>query len=34
MFAAAIAFAMGVKMEDIRQGLRTFDTTFDQAPGG
>ena len=33
MFAAAIAFAMGVKMEDIRQGLRTFDTTFDQAPG-
>jgi cyanophycin synthetase len=33
MFAAAIAFAMGVEMEDIRQGLRTFDTTFDQAPG-
>ena len=33
MFAAAIAFAMSVKMEDIRQGLRTFDTTFDQAPG-
>ncbi|HSQ61482.1 MAG TPA: cyanophycin synthetase [Acidobacteriota bacterium] len=33
MFAAAIAFAMGVKMEDIRQGLRTFDTTFDQVPG-
>ena len=33
MFAAAIAFAMGVKMEDIRQGLRTFDTTFEQAPG-
>jgi len=33
MFAAAISFAMGVRMEDIRQGLRTFDTTFDQAPG-
>jgi cyanophycin synthetase len=33
MFAAAIAYAMGVKMEDIRQGLRTFDTTFEQAPG-
>ena len=33
MFAAAIAFAMGVKMEDIRQGLRTFDTTFEQVPG-
>jgi cyanophycin synthetase len=33
MFAAAIAYAMGVKVEDIRQGLRTFDTTFDQAPG-
>jgi cyanophycin synthetase len=33
MFAAAVAFAMGVKMEDIRQGLRTFDTTFEQVPG-
>ena len=33
MFAAAIAYAIGVKVEDIRQGLRTFDTTFDQAPG-
>jgi cyanophycin synthetase len=33
MFAAAIAYAMGVKVEDIRQGLRTFDTTFEQAPG-
>ena len=33
MFAAAIAYAMGVKIEDIRQGLRTFDTTFEQAPG-
>ncbi|MEJ7596590.1 MAG: cyanophycin synthetase [Kofleriaceae bacterium] len=33
MFAATIAFAMGVKIENIRQGLRTFDTTFFQAPG-
>ena len=33
MFAAVIAFAMGVKIENIRQGLRTFDTTFFQAPG-
>ncbi|MCK6529216.1 cyanophycin synthetase [Myxococcota bacterium] len=33
MFAAAMAFAMGVKLDDIRHGLRTFDTTFFQAPG-
>ena len=33
MFAAAMAFSMGVKLEIIRQGLRTFDTTFFQAPG-
>ena len=33
MFAAAILFSMGVKLEDIRHGLRTFDTTFFQAPG-
>ena len=33
MFAATIAHAMGVKIENIRQGLRTFDTTFFQAPG-
>jgi cyanophycin synthetase len=33
MFATAIAYAMGVKVDDIRQGLRTFDTTFDLAPG-
>ncbi|NOT34491.1 MAG: cyanophycin synthetase [Candidatus Eisenbacteria bacterium] len=33
MFAAALAFSMGVKLEGIRQGLRTFDTTFFQAPG-
>jgi cyanophycin synthetase len=33
MFAAATAFSMGLKLEDIRHGLRTFDTTFFQAPG-
>jgi cyanophycin synthetase len=33
MFAAAMAFSAGVKLEDIKQGLRTFDTTFFQAPG-
>ena len=33
MFAAAMAWAMGVRLEDIRQGLRTFDTTYFQAPG-
>jgi cyanophycin synthetase len=33
MFAAAMAYAMGVKLDDIRHGLRTFDTTYFQAPG-
>jgi cyanophycin synthetase len=33
MFAAAMAFSEGVKLEDIRHGLRTFDSTFFQAPG-
>jgi cyanophycin synthetase len=33
MVAAAIAFSMGIKLDAIRQGLRTFDTTFYQAPG-
>jgi cyanophycin synthetase len=33
MFAAAVTFSMGVKLEEIRHGLRTFDTTFFQAPG-
>ena len=33
MFAAAMAFALGVKLDAIRQGLRTFDSTFFQAPG-
>ncbi|MGB5511771.1 MAG: cyanophycin synthetase, partial [Woeseiaceae bacterium] len=33
MFAAAFAYNMNVGLEDIRQGLRTFDSTFFQAPG-
>jgi cyanophycin synthetase len=33
MFAAAMAHAMGVKLDDIRHGLRTFDTSWFQAPG-
>ncbi|MBS0445089.1 MAG: cyanophycin synthetase [Proteobacteria bacterium] len=33
MFAAACAYALGMKLDAIRQGLRTFDTTFFQAPG-
>ncbi|MCA9488394.1 MAG: hypothetical protein KC621_00680, partial [Myxococcales bacterium] len=33
MFAAAMAWAMGVKLDDIRHGLRTFDNSFFQAPG-
>ena len=28
-----MAFSGGVRLEDIRHGLRTFDTTFFQAPG-
>ena len=33
MFAAAMAFSLGIRLDAIRQGLRTFDTTFFQAPG-
>ena len=33
MIAASMAFSMGFKLDAIRQGLRTFDTTFFQAPG-
>ena len=33
MFAASMAYALGLKLDQIRQGLRTFDTTFYQAPG-
>ena len=33
MFATAMAFSMGVSLDNIRQGLRTFDTSFFQTPG-
>ena len=33
MVAAAMAYSLGIKLDAIRQGLRTFDTTFFQAPG-
>ena len=33
MFAAAVAFSLDIKLDAIRQALRTFDSTFFQAPG-
>jgi cyanophycin synthetase len=33
MFAAAIAHSLGISLENIRQGLRTFTTDFFQTPG-
>jgi cyanophycin synthetase len=33
MFAAALAYHMGIDLENIRHGLRTFDSTFFQSPG-
>ncbi len=33
MFAAAIALALGISLENVRQGLRTFTTDFYQTPG-
>ena len=33
MFAAALALNLDVSLEDIRHGLRTFDSTYFQAPG-
>jgi cyanophycin synthetase len=33
MFAAALAYNMDISLEGIRQGLRTFDSTYYQAPG-
>jgi cyanophycin synthetase len=33
MFAAAMAHGLGKSLDDIRNGLRTFDMTFFQAPG-
>ncbi len=33
MFAAGVTYSMGVELDEIRHGLRTFDTTFFQVPG-
>jgi cyanophycin synthetase len=33
MFAAALAFSLGIKLDPIRQGLRSFDSSFFLAPG-
>ncbi|MFT4726020.1 MAG: cyanophycin synthetase [Granulosicoccus sp.] len=33
MFAAALAYNMDTSLDDIRQGLRTFDASFFQTPG-
>ena len=33
MFAAALAFSMGKSLDDIRHGLRSFDSTIFQSPG-
>ncbi|HYE52276.1 MAG TPA: cyanophycin synthetase, partial [Azospirillaceae bacterium] len=33
MFAAAMAYSLGKTLDQIRHGLRTFDTTFYQTPG-
>jgi cyanophycin synthetase len=33
MFAAAMAYSMDLKLEDIRHGLQTFDATYFQVPG-
>ncbi|MGJ5619157.1 cyanophycin synthetase [Sulfitobacter sp. MF3-043] len=33
MFAAAMAYCFGVDLDNIRHGLRTFDTSYFQAPG-
>jgi len=33
MFATALAYSLGKSLEDIRHGLRTFNTSFFQAPG-
>ncbi|NNE41151.1 MAG: cyanophycin synthetase [Marinicaulis sp.] len=33
MFAAAMAYALGLTLDQIRAGLRTFNSTFYQSPG-
>jgi len=34
MFAAAMSFSLGIKLDAIRQGLRKFDSTFFKPPAG
>ena len=33
MFCAAMAYALGLSLDQVRTGLRTFDNTFFQSPG-
>ncbi|HMB74959.1 MAG TPA: Mur ligase family protein, partial [Kiloniellaceae bacterium] len=33
LFAAGLAYSLGKSLEDIRHGLRTFDSSYFQAPG-
>lgn len=33
MFAAALAYNLGISVDDIRRSLGTFDSTYSQAPG-
>ncbi|MEE2903778.1 MAG: cyanophycin synthetase, partial [Myxococcota bacterium] len=33
MAAAVVAYAQGIKLANVRQGLQTFDTSYFQAPG-
>ncbi len=33
MFASAMAYSFGQDIDQIRLGLKTFNTTFSQAPG-
>ena len=33
MAAAVVAYAQGIKLQNVRQGLRTFDTSYFQVPG-
>ena len=33
LFAAAMAHAMGQSLDQIRHGLRTFSTSYYEAPG-
>ena len=33
MFAVAIAYSMGMNLDDLRNGLRTFVNSYHQTPG-